>query len=185
MPTNHTKLEEIENHGPLALSPGRKRRTIKLTKQDRLKLINSEMIEKAAAMFLDLETIRSWSQIARELGISVATLQELTKTEEFDRVYNAMFVELGHDPRYRAVQAELGDMLPLTIKVMRELLATASPNIKLKAIELIWKITNMSVDASSKSDRKELAEFLKNNNISIENINMLVQDGSHYLGYDK
>ncbi|MEM4204287.1 MAG: hypothetical protein QXS54_09495 [Candidatus Methanomethylicaceae archaeon] len=178
MPTHHTKLDEITPTGALAIPEGQKRRTIKLTKAERAALKQRELIEKAAALFLDLETVRTWAQIADELGVSISTLNELTKTKEFDEIYNAMFAELGHDPRYRAMQAEMANILPLAVRELKNIIvSTQTPvNSKLKAIELVFRATNFKAESQQESDRNELINFLRENRVNIENMNVAIMD---------
>jgi hypothetical protein len=123
---------------------------------------------------LDLETERTWADIARELGLSPAQLKDLTKTPEFDTAYNMLFAELGHDPRFRAVQGALADMLPLAIRELKNLLL--QPNtpagVRLKAAEKIMDLNGISKPQQQHSDRQELVRFLVEHKINLENIRL-------------
>ena len=99
----------------------------------------------AAALFLDLKENHTWKRIAEELGLSASQLRDLTKTREFDEAYERLFAELGHDPRYRAAQAKISDMLPLAIEKLADLLVSpsTSPGTRLKAIEKVIQLNGL------------------------------------------
>ena len=73
---------------------------IKLRRKEQRELRERQHVEGAIALFLDLEGYCTWEQIAEELRISTSKLRDLTKSDLFDEIYNKMFGELGHDPRY-------------------------------------------------------------------------------------
>ena len=81
------------------------RRQIQLRAHERRDIQQQRLFEGAAALFLDLDQKHTWRQIADELGISLSKLKDLTKSEEFEDVYNALLADISHDPRYRATQA--------------------------------------------------------------------------------
>jgi hypothetical protein len=137
-------------------------RIIKLRKQDRFALQRQQRAEAAAALFLDLRVARTWKEIAEELGISPATLREITKTPEFDEAYNLLFAELGHDPRYRAAQAGVSDMLPLAVTHLRSMLVDPHTTgaTRLRAIEIIFKLNGLDAQQPQQSDRQDLVNFL-------------------------
>lgn len=161
-------LDEVEVTG--ALDENRKadgRRKISLTKGDRRALTRQARVEAAVALFLDLETGRTWTEIAAELGISVMALKDLTKTEEFIACYNQHFAELGHDPRLRSSQAALTDMLPEAVKQLKAMLTDAATpaGVRLKAIERVIQLNGMTAQQQQKSDQGELAQFLRGINV--------------------
>jgi predicted transcriptional regulator len=169
-------LDEVEVTG--ALDENRKadgRRKINLTKGDRRALTRQARVEAAVALFLDLETGRTWAEIAQELGISVMALKDLTKTEEFIACYNQHFAEQGHDPRLRSSQAALVDMLPEAIKQLKEMLTNPGTpaGVRLKVIERVIQLNGMTAAQQQKSDQGELAQFLRGINVEGDlNVNL-------------
>jgi len=169
------RLDEVEITGALAerILPNGKR-AIKLRKKEREELQEQRLIESVVAMFLDLETGHSWEEIARELNIPMIRLKDITKSEEFMEVYSQHFAELGHDPRLRASQQAISDMLPSAIRELRTMVTSSStaPTTKLNAIKLIMQYSGVETPKPGMSDRKELREFLKESGINIENVNI-------------
>lgn len=154
------------------------RRRIKLTKAERQELLRNERATAAAYLFLDLTEARTWKQIADEMNLSAHQLRDLTKTEEFDIAYNDLFVELGKDPRYRAAQGALADMLPLAMMELKTLLTnTRTPGgTRLKAIEKIMSLNGLENLQPQQSDRQELVQFLIAKNINIDAVGVPVPD---------
>lgn len=148
------------------------RRRINLKRENRQELLQNRRIEGAAALFLDLEHGRSWAEIAQELGVSVSTLKDITQTPEFDEAYNSLFADIGHDPRYRAAQAAMNDMLPLAIRELKAMLidANTSPSIRLKAIEMVLKMNSLTLEKPAASEKTELANFLVSNQVVVQNL---------------
>ena len=146
------------------------RRRIKLTKAERQELVRQERAQTAAFLFLDLDQARTWKTIAEEMGLSAHQLRDLTKTEEFDVAYNNLFVELGKDPRYRAAQGALADMLPLAMQRLKTLLTNdrTPEGTRLKAIEKIMSLNGLENLKPQQSDRQELVQFLIAKNINID-----------------
>ena len=149
---------------------GRGRRRIKLTKSERETLRRKELASTAAFLFLDLDEARTWKQIAEEMELSPHQLRDLTKTEEFDLAYDALFVELGKDPRYKAAQGALADLLPLAMAELKHLLTDGRTpaGTRLKAIDKIMTLNGMANLAPQASDRQELVAFLVKNEINID-----------------
>lgn len=169
------KLEDTEITGALAenrMEDGRRR--IKLTGDQRVELLDRQQAEAAAAMFLDLEEAHKWPQIADELGISVHQLKELVKTPLFDEVYNAMFAELGHDPRYKAAQGALTNMLPAAMRTLQDLmLNTRTPaTVRLRAVEKIIDLVGLEAVPADEYNRKALIELLQGARINVEELNI-------------
>ena len=154
------------------------RRRIKLTKAERQALRRKELASTAAFLFLDLDEARTWKQIADEMGLSAHQLRDLTKSEEFDALYNDLFVELGKDPRYKAAQGALADMLPLAMMELKSLVTdTRTPaGTRLKAIDKIMHLNGVENLQPQSSDRQELVQFLINNNINIEAVGVPLPD---------
>ncbi len=130
----------------------------------------------AAALFLDLKENHTWKRIAEELGLSASQLRDLTKTREFDEAYERLFAELGHDPKYRAAQAKISDMLPLAIEKLADLLVSpsTSPGTRLKAIEKVIQLNGLEGQKQDKSDRQEIIAFLQQNNINLGSMGIVV-----------
>jgi hypothetical protein len=154
------------------------RRKITLRVSERQALQRRERAEAAATLFLDLDTYRSWADIARELELSAAQLKDLTKTEEFDNAYNQLFAELGHDPRFRATQAAISDLLPIAATKLKELITAGrtSDNVRLKAIQLIFDLNGLTKQQQVQSDRQELAKFLIEHKISFSDLKITVPE---------
>ena len=159
------KLKDAKITGVLA-NPERQyedgRRMIKLRRGEQRELRERQLVEGAIALFLDLEGYRTWDQIAEELGISTSKLRDLTKSDLFDELYNKMFGELGHDPRYLAAQAELSNLLPVALRELKRLLTSENtpPTTRLKAVENIIRWNQLEIKQQQVSNRRELAEFL-------------------------
>lgn len=138
------------------------RRRLMLTEADRDALRQQQLVEGAVALFLDLTSSRSYSQIAEELGITVRQLRRLVETDEFARVYEEHFDALGHDPRLQAVKSGLMDLLPMAFDQLRK--ALIEPGVpwttRMRAIEKIMEMNGVRPQDAGKSDRRELAEFL-------------------------
>ena len=171
------KLEDVETNGVLAerrLPDGRRRITLRRAEREALQ--RQERAEAAAALFLDLKENHTWKQIAEELGLSASQLRDLTKTREFDEAYERLFAELGHDPRYRAAQAKISDMLPLAIEKLADLLVSpnTSPGTRLKAIEKVIQLNGLEGQKQDKSDRQEIIAFLQQNNINLGSMGIAV-----------
>lgn len=150
------------------------RRKITLRKAERRQLKKQQLAEAAAALFLDLEHERTWADIANELGLSTSKLRDLTKSPEFDSAYNKLFAELGHDPRYKAAQGHISDMLPVAVRELKNLLS--SPNtpagVRLKAIERILLLNGLHEPQEQHSDRQELVKFLVEHRINVEAVGL-------------
>jgi hypothetical protein len=156
----------------------RGRRRIKLTKAEREQLRRQELASTAAFLFLDLTEARTWKQIADEMNLSAHQLRDLTKTEEFDVAYNDLFVELGKDPRYRAAQGALADMLPLAMTELKNLLTDnrTPAGTRLKAIDKVMALNGVENLQPQQSDRQELVQFLVAKNINIDAVGVPVPD---------
>lgn len=166
--------------GPLAPPTGalKARRTpakrrIKLSRSERAALERQKLAEAAAVLFLDLDTPRKYPEIAQELGLSVYQLRELVRTQEFNDAYNNLFPDVGHDPRYKAVRAELGEMLPLAVKTARELLESprTPAATRWKIAERIMATSNV-LEPVEQSERKEMVEYLQERGMNIQNLNI-------------
>lgn len=170
------KVGDLKPTGILASrskTKGRNRR-LSLLKEEKKMLVYRANVEKAVAMFLDLNTERSWAQMAAELGIGVNALHNLTKTDEFNEVYNQYFSELGHDPRIKVSQQALTDMVPMAIRTLREILQDpdATTSARLKAIEMVFRMAGIEKVTPKESDKGELQSFLLGRGVNIQQVNI-------------
>ena len=173
--SRHKKLGNLALTGAMAerVMPNGKR-AIKLRKHERRELIHQRKVETAVALFLDLKDDHSWEEIAEKCGLSLIGLKDLTKTEEFMQVYNAHFAELGHDPRLKATQAALTDLLSPAIRAIREILVspTSPASAKAKAAFEIIRLNGVEAIDPRGTDKTELHEFLRNSGVNIEQMNI-------------
>lgn len=164
------KMDAIETTGALAerIQPDGKR-AIMLRNGERTELQRQRLVEGAVARFLDLERSWSWQQIADDLGITISMLKDLTTSPDFNDIWNQHFIELGHDPRYRRVHDELGNMLPTAVREMKMMLESAEtpPTVKLKVIENIFKLNGVSGPKGAATDRNELTKFLQDAGLEV------------------
>jgi hypothetical protein len=185
-PTNAETLE-----GQLAVSEDG-RRHINLNRGEREALARQRQIEAAAALFLDLETDRTWAEIASELDMSVSSLKRLTQSSDFILVYEDALATIGHDPRLQAVTSSLGDLLPAARRRLQKLITEndTPDGVALKAIERLFQWTG--ADNKIETDNPEaLKNFLQQNNVTVEgnmtviNIPEQYQNAfQHFLGGD-
>jgi len=150
------------------------RRRIQLTTQEREDLAESRLIEGAVALYLNLDDRLTNAQIAEQLGITPKQLKRLTNTELFARVYNDHFIELGHDPRLKAVRSAMTDLLPDAYNQMKELLTDRDTpaGTRHRLIMDIFKLCGIRPSDPQVSDKRELAEFLKEQNINIQELHV-------------
>jgi hypothetical protein len=98
------------------------RRKLSLSIPEKTALKRSQLVERAVALFLDLENDTTWQQRADTLGITLIALRDLTKDDDFIACWNEHFVELGHDPRLRATQAGFVDLLSPSMRRLKAIL---------------------------------------------------------------
>jgi hypothetical protein len=162
-PTNAETLE-----GQLAVSEDG-RRHLNLNQGEREVLARQRQIEAAVALFLDLETDRTWAEIAGELDISVSSLKRLSQSSDFLLVYEDALATIGHDPRLQAVTSSLGDLLPAARRRLQQLITNndTPDGVALKAIERLFQWTG--ADSKIETDNPEaLKNFLQQNNVTVE-----------------
>jgi hypothetical protein len=166
--TNQRKPTNPETlNGALAVSEGR--RHLNLTQGEREALARQRQIEQAVALFLDLETDRTWTQIAAELDMSVSALKRLSQSADFMAVYEDALATIGHDPRLMAVTSSLGDLLPAARRRLERLITSADTpdGVALKAIERLFQWTG--ADSRIETDNPEaLKNFLNQHNVQIQ-----------------
>ena len=168
-------LDEIEISGSLAerrKTDGRRR--IRLNQQEREDLLERQQIERAVSMFLDLERAYSWREISQELGISIRQLKDLTKSEQFNEVYNEHFIELGHDPRLKASQAAITDLLTTAVNQLKTLLVgpDTPASVRYNAIVKVLELNGISPQKGGASDKQQLANFLREAGVSLTQNNV-------------
>ena len=145
------------------------RRQISLTRNDRRAIARRTKCEAAASLFLDLEAKHTWKEIAEELGISLSALKDLTKSQEFDEVYNKLYADISHDPRYKAVQGAISDMLGLATDKLRRLLESdrTPATVALNAVKTVYEYAGIRPPDEVQSERRALAEFLAKHNETV------------------
>jgi hypothetical protein len=170
---SETKVKDLKQTGTLGARAAGKR-AIKLRKEERETLLFREKVEKAVLMFLDLHTDRTWVEIARELDMSVPALHDLTKSDEFNEIYNEYFAELGHDPRIKVSQQALADMVPVAIRTLKEIISDpeATTSARLKAVEMVFRMAGVERIQPRESDKSELQSFLLGKGVNIEQVNI-------------
>ena len=143
------------------------RRQIQLTNDQRRIINRRREVEAAAALFLDLDGHHTWQEIAEELGISLSKLKDISKSVEFEDAYNRLMAEISHDPRYRAVTANIANMLPLATKTLMDLLldVNTAGGVKLRTVETIYKFAGIQAPDEVMSERKALADFLSQHEV--------------------
>ncbi len=179
-------LEETTVSG--VLSERRKadgRRRIRLNEQERGLFFERQLVERAVAMFLDLERAYSWREISQELGLSIRQLKDLTKSELFNDVYNEHFQELGHDPRLKASQAAITDLLTTAVNQLKSLLiAPDTPaSVRYNAIVKVLELNGITAQKGGANDKQQLANFLKEAGVNLTQNNvetMVVQVPQEY-----
>lgn len=112
--------------------------------------------------------------MCHELGISARTLNSLTKAREFIDAYTDHFVDLGTAPCIRSNQAAIADMLPVPTRELKSLLTNGDTpaTVKFQVIKDIYRIAGVSTPEVAANDRSELAKFLKENKVTVEELNV-------------
>lgn len=147
-------------------------RQLHLTNAEREMFQNQALIERAVTLYLDIYERHTTQQIANELGITVQQLHNLVRSEEFERIYNEHFVELGHDPRLKATRVAMVDLLPDSMEALKDVLTGNSAAAKVQAVKMIWEFTGITRPNVPDSDQKEAIEFLKSAGLAVENMNI-------------
>jgi len=165
-----TKIKH-EITGPIADRMGNDgRRRLKLNRSERRTIQRRRLIEAAVALLLDLENPRTQAQIAQELKISVNAYKDLTRSQDYQEVYNQAIVDIQHDPRFKFIQGQLVELLPHAASEFKKLLTDPGTpaGVRLKAIETLFKVTNMGLPKTdTHDDREELAQFLHTHQVQI------------------
>ena len=169
------KRNTPEATGLLAERTKNGRRSIKLTKRERQTLSRQRLATAAAALFLDLDQPRTYKQISEDLEISIHSLKELIKSTEFDEAYNNLMFDLGHDPRYKAARAAIGDMLPQAVAQLQAMIDSprTAAGVRLRAIEKVFELNGLD-EPTVQSDRNEIVEFLLANKVDIKEVNITI-----------
>jgi hypothetical protein len=158
--------ETIE--GTLAVSDSG-RRHLNLNRGERDALLRQRTIERAVTLFLDLETDRTWTQIAAELDMSVSALKRFSQAPDFISVYEDTLATVGHDPRLQAVTSSLGDLLPAARRRLQSLLTSADTpaGVALKAIEKLFEWTGAD-EQREMDDPNALRNFLGQHGVQVQ-----------------
>ena len=171
--SNFKRLDTIEITGAMAerrMADGRRR--LMPTNAEKRVLLRQRKVEHAVALFLDLQHDHSYEEIARELGFTTMALRNMTKAKDFIDCWNEHFVELGHDPRLRATQAALTDLLPMAIREMKQLLVAGTPSVKFAVIKEVIRLNGIDTPKAPHSDTDELKQFLAQNVINVGTVNV-------------
>lgn len=138
------------------------RRRLQLNSRERADLLKKQMAQRVAAMYLDLNEKKSLGQMAEEVGVSVHTLKEITKSKEFEAAYAAQFHEIGNDPRYKAAQAEAVSLLPVAMSKLGSLLTSPDtpPTVVLKAVQEVFGLNKLESADNAVYSRQELVTLL-------------------------
>jgi hypothetical protein len=180
------KLSGAMAERTISKTNGKTMRRLKLRKEEREEFSNQRMIETAVALFLDIEHDHKWQDIAAELGISVQELKYLTRSDEFMEVYNLHFAELGHDPRLKAAQAEISNLLPTAMRQLRKLLTDerTPPTVLLATVKELFRLAGVEQPKTDAASRTELANFLREAGVNIGTVNVNpIQVPEEYQSY--
>lgn len=138
--------------------------------------LKEAIIRRAISMFLDIEGGHTRSDIQDTLGITQRELRTLLKSEEFEEAYNEYFLDMVSHPTIKAVQHQLvEELLPQAFRELHALISADSENVRMKVIFEIFKLAGIRAVEPSKSQRRDLADFLESKNISLD-INLNVPD---------
>ena len=177
MKDRHPTLKDIKVTGALAhrIHPSGKR-AIKLTNAEKRDFIEQRIVERAVALFLDLENDHTWAEIALELGITLQHLKDLSKTTEFMDAYTLHYSELGSDPRLKAVQTAIVDMLPGAFRELKKMVVDPETPAatRLNAIKLAFQLGGVSTPKGGVQEKSELATFLKDMGMGVEEVKFSV-----------
>lgn len=149
------------------------RRRLKLTGGERKDIRRKRHIDQLISMLLDLETSRTRAQMAEELGISEAKIKDLTKDPYFAKRYEDRRLDIENDPAASLAKAAIVEALPKAARTLLLLLDSPSDTVKLKTALEIVKLGGVKPPETGKTDRSDLARFLKDANVNIENVNVL------------
>jgi hypothetical protein len=171
--TTHTR--EAVERGELAVVDGR--RHLNLTHDEREALAQRELMERAIALFLDLQQDHTWQEIADSLGLSLSKLKRMTQTGEFQRLYDEALATVGHDPRLQAVKSSLGDLLPAARRRLGTIITSGDDRTAMRAIEKLFTWTGVE-DGVQNEDPAAFANFLQRHgavlqaDVNILNVNI-------------
>jgi hypothetical protein len=95
---------------------------------------------------------------------------DITKSEEFEKAYDLMFAEIGHDPRYKAAQGAIMDLVTPAIAELRSIIVNrgASPATKVKAIELALKVAKLELKPPEESDRTDIIKWTEEHRTEVQ-----------------
>jgi hypothetical protein len=158
-------LRELPEESPEILEERRTadgRRRLQLNASERREIQQSRQIDEIILMMLDFENSWTYAEMAEELGISVASMKNLTRTEEFEKRYAEYYYDLGRDPRVKLTQARVAELLPTALLQLRK--GLEDPDVpwtaKTKLIQEVFELSGIKKPESVQNDRKELEQFL-------------------------
>lgn len=126
----------------------------------------------------DLDFAKSWreSEIAEELGLNANALKRLRRSEEFVSAYNVLFGERRRDPRLRATEEKLVDMLPDWVNTLHDMIVGkgVSDATRLGALKLYQSVVDIKVQTGGDDDAEEWKKMLMGANVETLNINFQV-----------
>ena len=158
-------LKELpETDGPLAKrKDALGRRQLTLTKDERKELQESRLIDRLVLLYLDLDRKYTQDEIAEKLEITRGQLNNLIRTKEFEDRWNEHFIELGRDPRIKATQASIAELLPAAFSTLKEAVEEGDVpwTVRIKAVEKIFELAGIERPQTVDSNRKEFEEFMK------------------------
>lgn len=122
----------------------------------------------------DLDITQVWreDEIAAECGLNRNALIRLRRSEEFSLAYNRIFGERRRDPRMRATEEKLIEMVPDFVFQLRQLMTTGSPGVKLGALKLYQGVMGFQVDRGGDDNVEEWKKMLAGADIETVNINL-------------
>jgi hypothetical protein len=149
-----------------------------LSAEERATLTRQQLIEHAIVLYLDTTAPHTQASVAQELGLSLEALKTLTRSDDFMDTYNLHFTDLGHDPRLKASQAAIADMLSPAIRRLKHLLEDdqTPPSVQLKAIEMVLKLGGIEQPKPAQNDKKDLAAFLEKAAPGVNIENMMIMN---------
>jgi hypothetical protein len=135
------------------------------------------VLDGTVKMFLDFNEGVSRKDILERLGMTAVQLRAITSSEDFEQKYNEQFLELRAHPTIRAVQSQIIDeLLPKAYLVFEQILdnVKAPSSVRLKAAQEVMAKAGIQALDPQKSNRQELASYLAQNAVNIENVNIQV-----------
>ena len=132
------------------------------------------VIDRVIGLFLDLEAGHTRAEIMDSVGMTRYQFEKLTQLKAFEERYGAYFVNLRSDPVLQVVQqAIVQELLPKAMRTLEAIMTseTAPANARMRAaIEVLNRSGVRNVEPEV-SDRHDLAKFLGERNITVNQYN--------------